>query len=205
MTCFRQALELKPNYAEAYSNLGNALQAQGILDEAIAAYRRALDVNHDYAEAHSNLGTAVQDQGNLDEAIVSYRRALDLKRDYAEAHLNLGAALQAQGKLDDAVASYHRALEVKPGFGEAYSNLLFTLQYRAGSTLSELAAAHAEYERRYAAPLRGSCRPHENARDPERGCDWGSCLPISVSTRLGFFWASAGEIRPWAFRNGLLL
>ena len=64
-----------PDYAEAYSNLGNALRDQGKLDEAIAAYRQAIRIKPDYAEAYSNLGVALYDQGKLDEAIAAYRQA----------------------------------------------------------------------------------------------------------------------------------
>ncbi len=38
MTAYRQAIRLKPDYAEPYSNLGYALWDQGRLDEAVAAW-----------------------------------------------------------------------------------------------------------------------------------------------------------------------
>ena len=98
VACYRRALELKPDYAEAHNNLGNALKDQGKLDEAIACYRRALELKPDYAEAHNNLGNAFKDQGKLDEAVACYRRALELKPDYAEAHNNLGDALTGAGE-----------------------------------------------------------------------------------------------------------
>ena len=50
-----QAAALRPDYALAYSNMGNSLTAVGRLDEAIAAYRRALALRPDHAETHSNL------------------------------------------------------------------------------------------------------------------------------------------------------
>ena len=123
VACYRRALELKPDYAEAHNNLGNALKDQGKLDEAVACYRRALELKPDFAEAHNNLGIALKDQGKLDEAVACYRRALELKPDFAEAHNNLGNALKDQGKLDEAVACYRRALELKPDFAEAHNNL----------------------------------------------------------------------------------
>ena len=89
IACYRRALELKPDYAKAHNNLGNALKDQGKLDEAVACYRRALELKPDYAEAHNNLGNALKDQGKLEEAVACYRRALELKPDYAEAHSNL--------------------------------------------------------------------------------------------------------------------
>ena len=46
---------MKPDYAQAHNNLGNALRDQGKLEEAVAAYRRALELKLGIAEAHSNL------------------------------------------------------------------------------------------------------------------------------------------------------
>jgi protein O-GlcNAc transferase len=48
-------MRIKSNYAEAHSNLGNALTAQGKLDEAVAAYRQAIRIKPDYAKAFSNM------------------------------------------------------------------------------------------------------------------------------------------------------
>ena len=36
---------MKPDYADAYNNMGNALQEQGKLEEAIAAYKKALSLS----------------------------------------------------------------------------------------------------------------------------------------------------------------
>ncbi len=43
-------MELKPDYAEAHNNLGNALKDQGKLNEAVACYRRALEAKPGFAE-----------------------------------------------------------------------------------------------------------------------------------------------------------
>ena len=40
---FEQAVRLKPDFAEAYNNLGNALKDQGKLEEAIATTSRPCD------------------------------------------------------------------------------------------------------------------------------------------------------------------
>ena len=106
VACYRRALELKPDYAEAHNNLGNALKDQGKLDEAVACYRRALELKPDYAEAHNNLGIALKDQGKLDEAVACYRRALELKPDYADAHLNLSLLSLLTGDFQRGWAEY---------------------------------------------------------------------------------------------------
>ena len=70
---YKKALSFKPDYADAYNNMGNALQEQGKLEEAIEAYNKALSLKPDYAEAYYNMGVALQEQGKLEEAIEAYQ------------------------------------------------------------------------------------------------------------------------------------
>ncbi len=114
---------MKPDYAEAHSNLGNTLKELGRLDEAQASYTQAIALKPDYAEAHSNLGITLQELGRLDEALASYTQAIALKPDFAEAHSNLGITLQELGRLDEALASYTQAIALKPDYAEAHRML----------------------------------------------------------------------------------
>ena len=141
VACYRRALELKPDYAEAHISLGNALREQGKLDEAVACCRRATELKPDSAEAHSNLGIALKEQGKLDEALACYRRALELKPDYAEAHGNLGSALEEMGDLQGAEDSFRAALRHNPRFTFAHYKLAELLRgklrgARSGGTAS---------------------------------------------------------------------
>ena len=67
---YNQAIALKPDYAEAHSNLGNTLKELGWFDEAEANYKQAIALKSDYAEAYSNLGDMLRILGRLDEAEV---------------------------------------------------------------------------------------------------------------------------------------
>ena len=84
VACYRRALELKPDYAEAHNNLGIALKEQGNLEEAAACYLRALRLDPLFVKPCYNLA-AVREEGSVDEAIASYRQAVKLKPDYAQA------------------------------------------------------------------------------------------------------------------------
>jgi tetratricopeptide (TPR) repeat protein len=97
---FRQALVLKPGYAQAYSNLGNALQELDRLDDAEASYRQALALKPDYAEAHGNLGNTLRELGRLDEAEASLRQAIELKPNFADAYLNLCSFFEVTNNID---------------------------------------------------------------------------------------------------------
>jgi predicted O-linked N-acetylglucosamine transferase (SPINDLY family) len=122
IVAYSKALAIKPDYADAYNNLGNALKDQGKLEEAIEAYNKALAIKPDYAEAFNNMGNALKDQGKLEEAIVAYSKALAIKPDYADAYNNLGNALKDQGKLEEAIEAYNKALAIKSDFVEAWNN-----------------------------------------------------------------------------------
>jgi predicted O-linked N-acetylglucosamine transferase (SPINDLY family) len=123
IACYRRTLELQPDFAVAHINLGNALRAQGNLDEAAIRLRRASQLQPDLADAHINLGAVLHEQRKLNEATACYRRGLELKPDHAATYNNLGNIFKEQGKLDDAVACYGRALELKPDYAAAHNNL----------------------------------------------------------------------------------
>ena len=45
IAAYNKALSIKPDYAEAYYNIGVTLKEQGKLDEAIAVYNKALSIS----------------------------------------------------------------------------------------------------------------------------------------------------------------
>ena len=179
--CVRRALELQPDFTEAHHHLGAVLAKQEKLDEAAACLRRALELKPDYAEAHGSLGAVLEKQGRFDEAAASYRRALELKPDFAEVYNNLGAVLAKQASFDEAMECFRKALENQPQLAAARSNALLALQYQPGVTLAQLAAAHGQYDKQHAAPLRSTWRPHDNEPDPDRRLRLGF-----VSADFGF-------------------
>ena len=129
---FKKALAIKPDYAEAYNNIGNALKDQGKMDKAIEAYKKALSLRPDYAEALNNIGNALLDQGKLCEAINVFQKALSIKPDYAEAFNNIGNALKDQGKMEEAIEAYTKALSIKPNYAHAFYNMGNALKEQGG-------------------------------------------------------------------------
>jgi len=118
-----KTVQLSPDDAEAHSSLGNALQAQGRFDEALASYERALQLNPGFVEALSNMGGAMQALGRMDDAIDCYRRALSIRPEYVLAHYNLGNAYKQQGQFAAAAESYRAALALAPADAEIHCNL----------------------------------------------------------------------------------
>jgi serine/threonine-protein kinase len=136
------AVALRPDSAGTHYNLGNALQAQGKLDAAIAQYQKAIDLDQKFVLAHNNFGNVLKAQGKLDAAIAQYQKAIDLDPKFAMAHNNLGIALEGQGKVDEAIVQYQKAIDLNPKSAPPHLNLGIALEAQGN-----LDAAIAEYQK----------------------------------------------------------
>jgi Flp pilus assembly protein TadD len=119
---YERVLFLKPDYADAHSNLGVALVSQGRLDEAIEHYERALTLNPNHVNGLNNLGATLAAQGKMDDAAALCGRTVAINPDHAEAHNSLGNIFKAQGGFDEAMLHYGRAIAIRPAFEEAHFN-----------------------------------------------------------------------------------
>jgi len=142
ITKYRQALQLKPDLAEAHNNLGLALLKKGDCQGAIAEVGQALQLKPDLlvarvnlAVAHNNFGLALLKTRNRDRAIAEFRQALQLKPDLAEAHNNLGFALLKKRDVNGAMAECRKALELKPDLAVARKNLVTAKLHKRGLAL----------------------------------------------------------------------
>jgi len=120
---YKRMLTITPNAIPLLNNLGNVLQSQGKLDEAMGHYRHALQIKPHDADVHNNLGNALQVQGELDEAIRHYRQALRVKPDHVDVLSNLATAFSVLGKLDEAISYFRQALRIAPNSTKAHYNL----------------------------------------------------------------------------------
>jgi tetratricopeptide (TPR) repeat protein len=119
----RQALERRPNYAEAHNVLGRLLGAAGAeAGQVIAAFEAAIAIRPEYAEAHNNLGLVYTQTGDDDKAIGAFRAAIRFQPQYAEAHANLGAVLTPTNPAL-AVDELETAVRLQPASVSANFNL----------------------------------------------------------------------------------
>jgi tetratricopeptide (TPR) repeat protein len=75
---YTEAIRLKPDYAHAYNNRGNAKSALGNFQGAIADYTEAIRLKPDFANARYNLGLSQQRIGLLNEAMSQFLKASSL-------------------------------------------------------------------------------------------------------------------------------
>jgi len=125
--CFRNAIGLAPDFAEAHGNLGLLLDRAGQAADAERHYRLSLAGNPDLGEIHLNLGVLLTGRRRLDEAEAELRRALQLLPDSAAAWSNLGVLQACRKQEADAELSYRAALALDGGHRLARFNLAYPL------------------------------------------------------------------------------
>lgn len=116
------ATRLDAGSAVAHYNRGNALNALGRFDEAVACFERAVAIRPDLAEAHCNRGNALSRLSRWQEAVAAYDAALALRPALVEALNNRGDALMRLGREAEALAGFDAALAIKPDHVAALNN-----------------------------------------------------------------------------------
>ena len=118
----QKSVELAPENAEAYYNLGVTLKELSRLEEAEESYKKAIILKPNYALAFFNLGNILKELDRLEEAEESYRKAIAHKPDFADAYNNLGITLKELDRLAEAEEIYSKGIILKPSFAEALLN-----------------------------------------------------------------------------------
>jgi hypothetical protein len=89
---FLKAIEIEPENADAWGNLGLIWQQIGAFDDAFQCYNKALAINGDHVGTLVNLGYLTFECGHPENAIALYEKALRLQPDHPRATGNLAVA-----------------------------------------------------------------------------------------------------------------
>ncbi|OQX03496.1 MAG: hypothetical protein BWK80_55555 [Desulfobacteraceae bacterium IS3] len=121
VSLIRRAIDISPQNALYYSNLGAILQRQGKTEEEIACYRKAIEANPKYPDAYCNLGLALKARGKSEEAMSMFQKAVELNPNYANAYNGMGMVRMEQS--EEAVMYFQKAVQLNPNYADAYYNL----------------------------------------------------------------------------------
>jgi tetratricopeptide (TPR) repeat protein len=88
-----KAIEIDPNYANAYMRRGGASYGgKGDLDRAIADESKAIEIDPENVRAYNNRGVHRQGKGDVAGAIADASRAIVINPEFAGAYLARGDA-----------------------------------------------------------------------------------------------------------------
>jgi tetratricopeptide (TPR) repeat protein len=119
---YKKALEVKPDYAEAYNGLANIYNAQRKFDLAAEASAKASQLSAatpgslqgGNADALYNEGVILWNGGKIPDAKAKFQAAIAANANHAESHYQLGMALVNEGKLPEAGAEFNAYLKLSP-------------------------------------------------------------------------------------------
>ncbi|MES2591410.1 MAG: tetratricopeptide repeat protein [Bacteroidota bacterium] len=160
---YLEAVKLKPNYDDAYNNMGSAYTLMKQFDKGIAACQKAIEINPDFQLAKNNLADAINQRdkatqtetianstdptaqsqldlslsyyqgGQYEKSIEACKKAIELKPDYADAYSNMGAAYNQLKQWDKAIEACNKALKINPEHKLAKGNLNWAKDEKAKS------------------------------------------------------------------------
>jgi adenylate cyclase len=121
---FRKAIELDPEYGDAYWALGSAQIMNALagwteffsqaMQQAQDLAKKALSLEESNAGPHALLGTCYLYQGEYDLAISELKRAIELNPNYPYGYRSLGMGLLYAGLADDAIKALETTLRLNP-------------------------------------------------------------------------------------------
>lgn len=119
---------IKTGSAQKAFNRGQALQAEGDLEGARAAYEATLEIDPEHAQAHVNLVAIHGQMGDYEQSERHYQLSVALNPSISEAHYNFGVTRHVAGDFAGAAEAYRKALAINPQDADAHSNLGATLE-----------------------------------------------------------------------------
>jgi tetratricopeptide (TPR) repeat protein len=114
MAMYKKAIQINPNFAISYYNLGEALCYMGRHEEAIKQYQAAINKDPHFLDAYTNLGATLFELGRYPEALEVFNSGIRINPDYFPLYYNIAIAYSKMGKPEDVVPLLRTYLERNP-------------------------------------------------------------------------------------------
>ncbi len=114
LIAYNNAIELKPDYSEAYFNKGLALRSIYQYSNAIECFDKALLINPSYAEAWLNKGNTLFDIKKYKLADFCFEKSISIRPDYSQAWFNKGNLFFELKNFESSINYYKKTVEINP-------------------------------------------------------------------------------------------
>lgn len=118
---FSKALDIKPDYFDAYNNRSQVYFDLGRLDKAFEDINRAIKIDGRRAEAYLNRGMIIRQMGQYETALKDFSRAIELDPQNHVYYLNRGLTYGNINQYESALRDLNRSLEINPRYAKAYN------------------------------------------------------------------------------------
>lgn len=197
-----KAIDLKPDYIDAFFNLGKVNRALGRFGDAISNYSKCISFNSNYADAFSNRGNIyLEDLNQPEKALSDFQAFIALTPNSWHGSFNLGNALRKLQRFDQSILSYERAIQLNPEYSDIHFNcgLSFYDLKHYGEAISSYERAiqlNPKYAEVYFS--RGAAHSNmRNYRDALQDYDRAFKLNPEIDFLLGSFIYTKAQLCDW--------
>ena len=111
-TSFEKAIELNPNFSEAFNNLGNIKKSLNEPDKAIECFKMAIKLKDNNIEALFNLASIYQENNKFEDLIKIYKKLLQFDKNHIKTLYNLGSAYLFLGNIPEGKNYFEKVLKL---------------------------------------------------------------------------------------------
>ncbi|MDD3875683.1 MAG: tetratricopeptide repeat protein, partial [Bacteroidales bacterium] len=117
---YSKAIEIDPNYADAYNNRGLVYTEMKNYDSALADFNNAIEANDHLHNAFNNRGKLLVEVEDYPAAILDFNKAIELNDKFTTAYLNKGIAHFYMNNIEKACSNW----QISSIQGSTYANEL---------------------------------------------------------------------------------
>lgn len=121
ISIYEKAVEIRPDYAQAWNGQAKTLSELKQYKKALLAYDKAIQIQPDYLEAWGGRGFTLNKLQRYTEAVASFDKVLQVENNYTLWNAK-GEAFSNLNQFDAAIKSYEKAIELKPDYSDAWYN-----------------------------------------------------------------------------------
>lgn len=182
LRCWRECLDIVPEFADPYYWIGWDALRRGDFDEAVLMLQKALELQPELPDVRLRLAEALSCQGQLDRATEILRQEVARNPTMVEPACHLGQVLLRQGEYEKSVKAYEKALGLDPEcsfawFGLAQAKSRLGREEEARGLLEKV----QELKRKDFAATRKRKREHDDQQELRKG------LATAYATAAGVY------------------
>jgi tetratricopeptide (TPR) repeat protein len=112
LAAYEKAIELKPDFPDAWLNKGVTLGQLQRTEEALSNLEKAIELKPDFPDTWFNKGNTLVELKHSEEALAAYDKAIELKPDYHEAWFNKACLYGLNGNAKLAIQNLKKSIEI---------------------------------------------------------------------------------------------
>lgn len=106
----KKAIQIDPEFAQAYNKLGDYYVRKGMNKEAASAYRTSLELDDNNENSHFDYGCTLASLGDYDLAMHELEKALQMKPDHYEIYSHIARISYERGMHSEAIENAKKGL-----------------------------------------------------------------------------------------------